>query len=103
MDVRDGAILAAASAPAFDPNLFARGNSDELGGLAGRPVAAAVRPRLPHGDSARLDVQDAHGRGPVGVGDRRARKRRSPAKAICTSPTGSDAKSTSAKASATAR
>jgi penicillin-binding protein 2 len=33
MEVRSGAILAAASAPAFDPNLFARGNSDELDGL----------------------------------------------------------------------
>ena len=29
MDVRSGAILAAASAPTFDPNLFSRGDSDE--------------------------------------------------------------------------
>ncbi len=33
MDVRSGAILAAASAPAFDPNLFARGGSEELEAL----------------------------------------------------------------------
>jgi len=33
MDVRSGAILAAASAPAFDPNLFAHGSSDELDAL----------------------------------------------------------------------
>ena len=33
MDVRSGAILAAASAPAFDPNLFSRGDSDELAAL----------------------------------------------------------------------
>ncbi len=33
MDVRSGAILAAASAPAFDPNLFARGSSEQLAAL----------------------------------------------------------------------
>jgi penicillin-binding protein 2 len=33
MDVYSGAILAAASAPAFDPNLFARGSSEQLDAL----------------------------------------------------------------------
>jgi penicillin-binding protein 2 len=33
MDIYSGAILAAASAPAFDPNAFARGNGEELEAL----------------------------------------------------------------------
>ena len=33
MDVRDGAILAAASAPAFDPNLFVAGDDEQLASL----------------------------------------------------------------------
>ncbi len=33
MDVRNGAILAAAAAPAFDPNLFARGSSKQIDAL----------------------------------------------------------------------
>ena len=37
MDVRSGAILAAASAPAFDPNVFSRGNDKELATLLANP------------------------------------------------------------------
>ena len=39
MDVHDGAILAAASAPAFDPNLFVRGSSEQIGALMSDPSA----------------------------------------------------------------
>jgi penicillin-binding protein 2 len=39
IDVHDGAILAAASAPAFDPNLFARGSSEQIEALMSDPSA----------------------------------------------------------------
>jgi penicillin-binding protein 2 len=38
LDVRNGAVLAAASAPRFDPRLFGRGSSPELGRLLGDPA-----------------------------------------------------------------
>ena len=38
MDVHSGAILAAASAPRFDPNLFAGGQSDKLSALMENPA-----------------------------------------------------------------
>ena len=58
MDVHDGAIRAAASAPAFDPNLFVAATHDELAALLADPAHPLFDRVCQHGDSARLDVQD---------------------------------------------
>ena len=57
--------------PAFDPNLFVRRQAGGAAALLADTSHPLFDPRLPDGDSARLDVQGAHGRGAVGVGGRR--------------------------------
>ena len=102
MDVRSGAILAAASAPAFDPNLFSRGDSEELAALLSdraKPLFdRTCRMAIPPGSTFKtLTAVALLESGPS------SRKRRFRAEAICTNPTGSGANSTFGKASDTAR
>ena len=63
MHARSGELLAAASAPRFDPNVFARGNGDELATLLSAPAHPlfdrAIRMAIPPGSVSRFQEGSA--------------------------------------------